>query len=63
MYAATSDGLWAHRLQALPAPAVYHDAALVWRWVGIVLVTLAVAVVAVLALRRAMRPAVAQKRA
>ena len=63
VYAATSDGLWAHRLQALPAPAVYHDAALVWRWVGIVLVTLAVAVVAVLALRRAMRPAVAQKRA
>lgn len=57
VYAATADGLWVHRLQALPAPAVYHDAALIWRWVGIVLVTLVASTLAVLALRRALRRA------
>jgi len=40
VYAGTSDGLWVHHLRALPAPAVYQDAALVWRWVGIALVSL-----------------------
>ena len=40
VYAGTSDGLWVHHLRALPAPAVYQDAALVWRWVGIALASL-----------------------
>src|ERR1700694_1689379 len=40
VYAGTSDGLWVHHLRALPAPPAYHDAALVWRWVGIGLVSL-----------------------
>jgi hypothetical protein len=43
VYAGTSDGLWVHHLRALPAPPAYHDAALVWRWVGIGLVSLAFA--------------------
>lgn len=54
VYAATSDGLWVHHLQALPAPAVYHDAALLWRWIGIVLTALVAALAAVLVLRRAL---------
>jgi len=57
LYAATSNGLWVHHLQALPAPPAYHDAALVWRWIGIALVTLAVTALAVLAMRRSLRPA------
>jgi hypothetical protein len=60
VYAGTSDGLWVHHLRALPAPPAYHDAALVWRWVGIGLVSLlsalAGAALLLLALPR-MRPA------
>jgi hypothetical protein len=52
VYAATSDGLWMHVLQRLPSPQTYSDAALVWRWVGIVLVSLASAGAAAFALRR-----------
>ncbi|MBV8195782.1 MAG: hypothetical protein JOY80_09685, partial [Candidatus Dormibacteraeota bacterium] len=40
IYAATPDGLWVHMLQRLPTPPAYQDAALVWRWIGIGLVTL-----------------------
>jgi hypothetical protein len=44
LYAGTSDGLWVHVLQELPAPPAYQDAALVWRWIGIGAVTLVAAV-------------------
>src|SRR5579864_1753928 len=47
VYAGTSDGLWVHVLQALPSPPAYHDAALVWRWVGIGAVTLIASLLAV----------------
>jgi hypothetical protein len=50
VYAATSDGLWMHVLQRLPSPPAYTDAALVWRWVGIVLVSLAAAAAAAFAM-------------
>ena len=56
IYAATADGLWVHTLQALPAPPAYRDAALVWRWVGIVLVTLVASLLTVLGLARVLRP-------
>jgi hypothetical protein len=52
VYAATSDGLWMHVLQRLPSPPAYSDAALLWRWVGIVLVSLASAAAAAFALLR-----------
>ena len=52
VYAATTDGLWVHRLQALPAPARYSDQALVGRWLGIGAVTIVVSAVAVLAMLR-----------
>jgi hypothetical protein len=56
VYAATSDGLWVHLLQEFPAPPVYQDAALVWRWFGIVLISVAAAALGgtalILALRR-----------
>lgn len=52
VYAATSDGLWVHTLQTLPAPARYRDQALVARWLGIGAVTLVASVLAVLALLR-----------
>jgi hypothetical protein len=52
VYAATSDGLWMHVLQRLPSPPAYNDAALLWRWVGIVLVSLASAGAAAFALLR-----------
>lgn len=55
VYAATSDGLWVHVLQALPSPPAYHDAALVWRWVGIGGVTAVASVLAVLGLLLALR--------
>jgi hypothetical protein len=54
LYAATDQGLFVHHLQALPAPPVYHDASLLLRWLGIVLVALAATVAAVLGLRRAL---------
>src|ERR1700694_23965 len=60
VYAGTPDDIWVHHLRALPAPAVYQDAALVWRWVGIALVSLvsalAGAALLLIALRRS-RPA------
>lgn len=52
VYAGTSDGLWVHVLQSLPAPPAYHDAALVWRWLGIGAVTLFASAVALLAMLR-----------
>lgn len=53
--AGTSDGLWVHVLQTLPAPPVYRDAALAWRWVGIALVSVAAAAAAAFLLRFALR--------
>lgn len=52
VYAGTSDGLWEHVLQSLPAPPAYHDAALVWRWLGIAAITLVASAVALLGLTR-----------
>jgi|HubBroStandDraft_6_1064221.scaffolds.fasta_scaffold211119_2 hypothetical protein len=52
VYAATSDGLWEHVLQAFPAPPAYHDAALIWRWVGIAAATLIASVAALLGMTR-----------
>jgi hypothetical protein len=52
VYAGTSDGLWVHVLQALPAPPAYRDAALVWRWLGIGAVTLLAAALTVLGMVR-----------
>ncbi|MBV9101174.1 MAG: hypothetical protein JOZ46_06845 [Candidatus Dormibacteraeota bacterium] len=54
--AGTSDGLWVHQLQALPAPPVYRDAALAGRWAGIVLVSVAAGALAAVLLRLAVRP-------
>ena len=56
LWAGTSDGLWIHHLQSFPQPAVYHDAALLWRWVGIVLVSLAAAGIGAAALLLWPRP-------
>jgi hypothetical protein len=50
VYAGTSDGLWVHVLQELPAPPAYQDAALVWRWLGIGAVTLIASLAALLGL-------------
>jgi hypothetical protein len=52
LYAGTADGLWVHVLQELPAPPVYQDAALVWRWIGIGAVTLVAAAITLLAMVR-----------
>jgi hypothetical protein len=52
VYAATSDGLFEHVLQVLPAPPAYQDAALVVRWIGIGAVTVVASLVALLALVR-----------
>lgn len=54
VYAGTSDGLWVHVLQELPSPPAYQDAALVWRWLGIVAVTLVAAALTLLGLVRLM---------
>ena len=40
----------------LPGPAAYRDAALLWRWIGIALVTLLVAALTILGLARALSP-------
>jgi hypothetical protein len=56
VYAGTSDGLWVHVLQAFPTPPAYHDAALVWRWLGIGAVTLVAALLTLLGLMRLMPP-------
>lgn len=55
VYAATTDGLWVHTLQALPAPPRYSDQALVFRWLGIGAVTLVASALAVLAMLRLFR--------
>ena len=55
VYAGTDDGLWVHHLRAIPAPPVYADAALRWRWLGIGLVTLVASTIAVAGLLRAVR--------
>jgi hypothetical protein len=52
VYAGTSDGLWEHVLQELPAPPAYQDAALVWRWLGIGAVTLIASLAALLGMIR-----------
>jgi hypothetical protein len=52
VYAGTSDGLWVHVLQQLPAPPAYRDAALVWRWLGIGAVTLVAAALTLLGMVR-----------
>ena len=56
LYAATSDGLWVHTLQALPAPPQYSDQALIWRWLGIGAVTLVASALAVLLMLRLTSP-------
>src|SRR5580700_3344422 len=48
VYAGTSDGLWEHELQSFPAPPAYHDAQLVWRWIGIGAITLVASIAALL---------------
>ena len=48
----TSDGLWEHVLQSLPAPPAYQDAALVWRWFGIGAITLVASAAALLGMTR-----------
>jgi hypothetical protein len=55
LYAGTDDGLWVHHLRATPAPPTYADAQLRWRWLGIALVTLAAAAVALAGLLRMAR--------
>ena len=52
VYAGTSDGLWQHVLQSLPAPPAYQDAALVWRWLGIGAITLVASAAALLVMTR-----------
>lgn len=52
VYAGTSNGLWEHELQAFPAPPAYHDAQLVWRWIGIGAITLAASLAALLGMTR-----------
>jgi len=54
VYAGTSDGLWVHVLQTLPAPPAYQDAALVWRWIGIGAVTLVAAALTLFGMLRLM---------
>ncbi|MFN2582755.1 MAG: hypothetical protein ABR498_08460 [Candidatus Dormibacteria bacterium] len=57
VYAATSHGLWVHVLQTLPAPPAYSDAQLVWRWIGIALITVIASAAAAVAMLRALREA------
>jgi hypothetical protein len=52
VYAGTSNGLWEHELQAFPAPPAYHDAQLVWRWIGIGAITLVASIAALLGMTR-----------
>ena len=60
VWAATSAGLFAHKLSALPAPPVYVDNALWWRIFGIGLVVVVAVFGALLALWRLLpRPAAA----
>ena len=52
VYAGTSDGLWEHVLQLLPAPPAYPDSQLVWKWLGIGAITLVASAAALLGLSR-----------
>ena len=52
VYAGTSDGLWEHALQLLPAPPAYPDSQLVWKWLGIGAITLVASAAALLGLTR-----------
>lgn len=52
VYAGTSDGLFEHVLQSLPAPPAYSDAALVWKWLGIGAITLVASAAALLGMTR-----------
>ena len=52
VFAATSDGLWVHVLQTFPGPPAYHDAALVWRWIGIGAITIVASATALLGMIR-----------
>ncbi len=52
VYAGTSNGLWEHELQALPAPPAYPDAQLVWRWIGIGAITLVASLAALFGMTR-----------
>ncbi|HZB98290.1 MAG TPA: hypothetical protein VE219_06800 [Candidatus Sulfotelmatobacter sp.] len=50
VYAGTSDGLWVHHLQRLPAPPVYSDRDLWLRWIGVIAVCAVAALIALIAL-------------
>jgi hypothetical protein len=52
VYAGTSDGLWEHVLQLLPAPPAYTDPQLVWKWLGIGAITLVASAAALLGMTR-----------
>jgi hypothetical protein len=52
VYAGTSDGLWEHVLQLLPAPPAYTDSQLVWKWLGIGTITLVASAAALLGMTR-----------
>lgn len=52
VYAGTSDGLWEHVLQMLPAPPAYSDSQLVWKWLGIGAITLVASAAALLGMTR-----------
>jgi hypothetical protein len=55
VYAATTDGLWVHHLQAFPGVPSYHDAALYWRLAGIAAVSAVAAALSIAGLLRALR--------
>jgi hypothetical protein len=52
VYAGTSEGLWEHVLQMLPAPPAYPDSQLVWKWLGIGAITLVASAAALLGMTR-----------
>jgi hypothetical protein len=52
VYAGTSDGLWEHVLQSLPAAPSYSDSQLVWKWLGIGAITLVASAAALLGMTR-----------
>jgi hypothetical protein len=56
VFAATSNGLWAHRVRPLPGPPSYADDLLWWRWLGVIGVGLTASVLVLAALWRALAP-------
>jgi hypothetical protein len=56
VYAGTRDGVWVHHLQALPAPPVYPQQALLSRWLVIAALAAAATVAALAVLGRLARP-------